>query len=73
LPFASIIFLKLVMQFFTIYFPLFTIHYPEVRMSQHKKVERRKELDRKRRRREKRLKLRVKEASKVRAAEKKTK
>jgi hypothetical protein len=31
-------------------------------MSQHKKIERTKELDRKRRRREKRLKLRAKEA-----------
>ena len=31
-------------------------------MSQHKKIERKKELDRKRRRREKNLKLRAKEA-----------
>jgi hypothetical protein len=32
-------------------------------MSQHKKIERKKELDRKRRRREKSLKLRAKEAT----------
>ena len=40
-------------------------HHPDHRggiMSQHKKVERKKELDRRRRRREKSLKLRAKEA-----------
>jgi len=41
-------------------------------MSQHKKIQRRKELDRQRRRRAKRLKLKAREA-RVAAAEKKTK
>ncbi len=43
--------------------PYFRIYIQGGIMSQHKKIERKKELDRKRRRREKSLKLRAKEAN----------
>jgi hypothetical protein len=75
-------FLKLSMHFLTIHPSLFIYRSPfmfyrllfcvEGSMSQHKKIQRRKELDRQRRRRQKRLKLKAREA-RAGAAEKKTK